>query len=388
MSSDAAKGQEALKIADYAAAINHLTTALKTSQSPLWLIQRSTAYQRTKQHELALADADNALLASINRGKRDLIATSHFRRAVALHGMGRFGDARLCLNWCMQKNAKEKCLTMWMAKVKSDYEKAGGEEAECNKKTVKEIPDKVEEVVKPKEEKKAVEKHKVAEVNNAPLVSVAPVAPATTPKEKIRTEWYQSTNTVTVEVFAKGIPKESAEVKIGSSTLHVSFPIGNASSFEYSIDPLFSEIAVSKSTFRITPHKIEIVLHKSFPGLKWSSLEDPEPDIPLTRPGKPTSSIPDGVLRPKETAPIYPTSSKNGPVNWDKVGGDDDQEEHDVNDFFKVLYRDADPDTRRAMMKSYQESNGTSLSTDWSDVGSKTFKTEPPEGMEPKKWES
>lgn len=40
------------------------------------------------------------------------------------------------------------------------------------------------------------------------------------------------------------------------------------------------------------------------------------------------------------------------------------------------------------MMKSYQESNGTSLSTVWSDVGSKTFETTPPDGMEAKKWNS
>lgn len=211
MSTEAGKGQEAIKVSNYPAAIKHLTAALKTSQSPLWLIQRSTAYQRTGQHELSLIDADNALLASIGRGKRDLIATSHFRRAVALHGLGRFGDARLCLTWCNKRNDKEKGLTIWMAKVKADYEKAGGDDAECNKTTVKEVPDKPEEgtsAAAPKEEKKAPVAKK------APTVVVAPVAPTPTPKEKVRTEWYQSTTTVTIEVFAKGVPKENAEVKI------------------------------------------------------------------------------------------------------------------------------------------------------------------------------
>ena len=37
-------------------------------------------------------------------------------------------------------------------------------------------------------------------------------------------------------------------------------------------------------------------------------------------------------------------------------------------------------------MKSFIESNGTALSTDWEDVSKGTVKTSPPEGMEPKHW--
>lgn len=220
MSSNAARAQDAMKVSDYPTAVKELTAALKTSQSPLWLIQRSISYQRTGQHELALADADNALLASISRGKRDLIATSYFRRAVALHGLGRFGDARLCLTWCNKRNEKEKGLTIWMAKIKSDYEKAGGDAAECNQTSVKEVPDKVEEVSqdKPKEEKKPAEKK---------VPNVVPVVQTPTPKEKVRQEWYQSTATVTIEIFAKGVPKESAEVKIEEGSVSLPFPVSN-----------------------------------------------------------------------------------------------------------------------------------------------------------------
>ena len=37
-------------------------------------------------------------------------------------------------------------------------------------------------------------------------------------------------------------------------------------------------------------------------------------------------------------------------------------------------------------MKSYTESNGTALSTNWKDVGKGHVETHPPEGMVAKKW--
>jgi suppressor of G2 allele of SKP1 len=46
-----------------------------------------------------------------------------------------------------------------------------------------------------------------------------------------------------------------------------------------------------------------------------------------------------------------------------------------------------DEDTRRAMMKSFVESNGTVLSTNWKDVGAKKIECTPPEGMELHKWQ-
>ena len=57
-----------------------------------------------------------------------------------------------------------------------------------------------------------------------------------------------------------------------------------------------------------------------------------------------------------------------------------------VNDFFQKLYADADEDTRRAMVKSYQESGGTTLSTNWDEVRKAHVDVKPPEGSEWKKW--
>lgn len=131
-------------------------------------------------------------------------------------------------------------------------------------------------------------------------------------------------------------------------------------------------------------------------------MEGTEPIVSKSTEGK-KSEIPASILNPtSDKAPSYPTSSRNGPKNWDALasealkstnnGGkeanddDDDDEGDQMNGFFKKLYKDADPDTRRAMMKSYQESNGTALSTNWADVSKGPVETSPPEGLEAKKW--
>jgi hypothetical protein len=91
--------------------------------------------------------------------------------------------------------------------------------------------------------------------------------------------------------------------------------------------------------------------------------------------------------KPAETKPSYPTSSKNGPKDWDKIGEEADEDQgSDVNAFFKNLYSNSTPEQQRAMMKSFTESNGTSLSTNWEDVKDRVVETVPPEGVEPKKW--
>lgn len=63
------------------------------------------------------------------------------------------------------------------------------------------------------------------------------------------------------------------------------------------------------------------------------------------------------------------------------VGGDST-----LNGFFQKIFGDADEDTKRAMMKSYSESGGTTLSTNWEEVSKGKVEVKPPAGSEWKKW--
>ena len=72
------------------------------------------------------------------------------------------------------------------------------------------------------------------------------------------------------------------------------------------------------------------------------------------------------------------TSSEDPNVNGDNT----------LNEFFQKLYEDADEDTRKAMMKSFQESGGTALSTNWDEVKKERVPIKPPAGSVARKWEA
>ena len=83
---------------------------------------------------------------------------------------------------------------------------------------------------------------------------------------------------------------------------------------------------------------------------------------PAARPAPPARGGPPGLPAPRAPTPPPPPRPR------------------------RDIYANADEDTRRAMMKSYVESNGTALSTNWKEVGAGKVETKPPQGMEARKF--
>ncbi|CAO2161008.1 unnamed protein product [Urochloa humidicola] len=152
----------------------------------------------------------------------------------------------------------------------------------------------------------------------------------------------------------------------------------------YHLQPrLFGKIVPGMCRFAVLSTKIEVRLAKAEPGTAWPSLE-------FT--GKPRLVAAAAAAAPAGR-PSYPSSK--GKKDWDKIEAEVKKAEKEekldgdaaANKFFQDIFSNADEDMRRAMTKSFQESNGTVLSTNWEDVGSKKIDPSPPEGMDLRKWE-
>jgi suppressor of G2 allele of SKP1 len=193
-----------------------------------------------------------------------------------------------------------------------------------------------------------------------------------------RYEWYQTVTHVIITIFVKNIKKE--DVKLESQPAHLLVTIRLPSSEDfYSLDlDLADFVVVDESKVVVSSYKVEIQLKKQFEGRTWPKLERISETTAIQGISTHTTQVGTATI---STRPIYPSSSKHA-KDWDAIerqAAREDQEtkpEGDaaVNDFFQKLYANASDDVRRAMNKSFTESQGTCLSTNWEEVARSTVK--------------
>jgi len=177
----------------------------------------------------------------------------------------------------------------------------------------------------------------------------------------MRYDWYQTDGTVIVSFLTKGSKQEEVVVDIRTDKLEVIRRIEGEDEDKVVIN-LDKKIDEVKSSYKLLNSKIEVCLAK-LESERWPQLEQK-----------------DVVIKPKSVK------------NWDAIassGEEKESEEGDkaVNSLFQEIYKGADENTRRAMNKSFIESGGTVLSTNWSEVGAKPVEVQPPEGLEYKPYE-
>jgi len=191
----------------------------------------------------------------------------------------------------------------------------------------------------------------------------------------LKYDWYQTESDVVINVIRKAVNKDDCKLEFDASGSKLRFIIHPSDSEDSTLDlDLSHPVNVTKAAFKCTASKVEIKVQK-MEGGNWPTLIKAQ-----------------AAKDAKELAHAYPSSK--GPKNWDKLEKEAKEEEEKeklegdaaVNKLFQTIYRDASDDVKKAMMKSYQESNGTCLSTNWEEVSKGKVECKPPDSMEWKKY--
>uniref|UniRef100_H0WY02 Protein SGT1 homolog n=1 Tax=Otolemur garnettii TaxID=30611 RepID=H0WY02_OTOGA len=199
-----------------------------------------------------------------------------------------------------------------------------------------------------------------------------------THQSKIKYDWYQTESQVIITLMIKNVQKNNVNVEFSEKELSALVKLPSGEDYNLKLRLLYP-IIPEQSTFKVLSTKIEIKMKKP-EAVRWETLEG-QGDV-----SKPKQFIAD-------VKNLYPSSS-HYTRNWDKLVGEIKEEEKNeklegdaaLNKLFQQIYSDGSDEVKRAMNKSFMESGGTVLSTNWSDVGKRKVEINPPDDMEWKKY--
>ncbi|XP_034559456.1 protein SGT1 homolog [Notolabrus celidotus] len=191
----------------------------------------------------------------------------------------------------------------------------------------------------------------------------------------VKHDWYQTESQVIITVMAKNVPQDGVCANFMEKELSCMIRLPSGESYNL-IFNLLHPIIPQQSSFKILSTKVEFKMKKT-DAIRWEKLEGEGQESNIKH------------FNPNQ----YPTSSHSA-GKWDKVVEDISEEEKNeklegdaaLNKLFQQIYCDGSDEVKRAMNKSFMESGGTVLSTNWKDVGKRKVEVSPPDDAEHKKY--
>ena len=245
-------------------------------------------------------------------------------------------------------------------------------------------------------------------------------APAAVSKKTIdaaapKYQYYQSDKVMTISILEAGVQESDLDVQFATDSIVVKLTKqqqpGGAGRHEYTVvaGTLQEEVVPDQCRVQVRDEKVLIKLRKASPG-EWYELlsskkKKSKPEATSTATSTAAATPLETTDTPSTTTTAANNNSKPAGVprpyastrNWESIekelAAEEEAEKPEgddaMNKLFQSLYANADEDTRRAMIKSYQTSGGTVLSTNWKEVKDKDYEKErtAPKGVEWKNWE-
>ncbi|CAO3589883.1 unnamed protein product [Absidia cylindrospora] len=219
-----AKANDAFFDDDYDEALDLFTQAIQVEpKNPEFILKR--------KYQEAAIDAKTALkVLEESQGSRTLLARAHLQTGITQHHLKNYTEAQQHFEASKELNPTEKTLVTWL------------------RKNADEIP-KVEP--------------------SPPVVPPMPVESPAVKSTRVRHEWFQNDNFITVEVFMKNIKPDTVSLEFFETSLSLSIKMPSGSDYSLELDPLAHEILPKESSYKTLSTKLEIKLKKKEAGILW-----------------------------------------------------------------------------------------------------------------------
>ncbi|KAI3381304.1 hypothetical protein SNEBB_005494 [Seison nebaliae] len=174
----------------------------------------------------------------------------------------------------------------------------------------------------------------------------------------------QTNEEFTVELPFDDIPKNDLKIKCRTDQIEII----NLGTEERKILKLWEEIDQSSVQIEKTEKEVKISGKKKSGGL-WESLEK--------------TNTEKATIKSMDYDKFNKMAKEIEKEEETETGEGDEA----LTKMFRKIYADGSDEQKKAILKSFSESGGTVLSTNWNEVKNDKVEVKPPDGMEYKEWE-